>query len=160
MSCDHTMMQSCDGCRPRHACRAFERVDPIEVVPSVKERRDSEAATFRAIAPVVEPARPPIERYMRCSVEIPGGSVEVGLSYETTPDVDREDLRRVVLDECAAIDHEESSATVEQLADVLTLLLECEFSSRWPNRAWFVEVWNDSEALTQVYQPYGMPRHK
>ena len=101
------------------------------------------------------PVRPPIERYIRCSVDIPGGSIEVGLQH--CPNVSREFVRAVVRDayfRATAMTDLEFS----ELADLLTNFLEHDFASTWPTRAWFVEIWNEREALSQVYQPYGMPR--
>lgn len=107
--------------------------------------------------------RPPIERYIRCSVDIPSGSVEVGLQREPPTGNERVTIRQLVhvaymrsltvggLDE-------PRWSTMEEFADIITPDLEKSFSQVWPDRAWFVEIWNETEALSQVYQPYGMPR--
>lgn len=112
-------------------------------------------------AGIIEDAkrRTPIERYVRCSVEIIGtkrrvvGSIEAGLLV--TPDSDHRALRdqlRSVLGDALAFDGGRGDA------DDLTQTLENFIVDRWPDRAWFVEVWNEDEALTQVYAPHGMPR--
>lgn len=52
-------------------------------------------------------------------------------------------------------EHEWSS--VAELADALTPELERSMTAVWPDRPWFFEIWSESEALTQVYAPHGMP---
>ena len=110
--------------------------------------------------PIRKPApRPPIERYLRCSVEIPDGSVEMGL--EVTGLADRQETR-TVLRAIATMAYMRARlqggwATTEELADVITPDLEANMDEMWPNRPWFVEVWSSAEALTQVYAPLGMP---
>lgn len=132
-------------------------IDTKPIRKSMTQRRDEDAAMFRVPEPA--PARPPIERYVRCSVTVFGsknraiGSIEAGLLV--TPSQDhralREELRHVLDDACVACRDRED-------ADELTQLCESMIAGRWPAHAWFVEVWNEDEALTQVYAPYGMPR--
>lgn len=103
--------------------------------------------------------RPPIERYVRCSVSVFGtknrviGSIEAGLLV--VPGMNhralREELRSVLDDACVSCRDRED-------ADGLTALCESLITERWPSAAWFVEVWQEDEALTQVYAPFGMPR--
>ena len=97
-----------------------------------------------------------IERYVRCSVDVSGGSVEAGVEYraaEATGEI-RRLLRKLI--EVAAGD----GPLTEQRVDMITRSLEMAMSCAFQGRAWFVEIWNAHEALTQVYAPYGMPRHQ
>jgi hypothetical protein len=100
--------------------------------------------------------RPPVERYVRASVEIPGGSIEVGVQYQLGESTD--DLRRRVRE---LVQQTASSKAAKPLTDAgvddVTHDLELRFEATWPTLAWFVEVWNETEALTQVYAPRGMP---
>lgn len=104
--------------------------------------------------------RPPVERYVRASVDIPGGSVEVGIGYrDGKPDIDRDTIRKLV-HSCYFKSKlaDDWRGEIEYLATALTPMLERDIAFVWPGRAWFFEVWSATEALTQVYQPYGVPR--
>jgi hypothetical protein len=95
----------------------------------------------------------PIEHYVRASVDIALGSVEVGVQWfnPATRDIDRNTAR-------AIIESVDDSLGASATADSLTDEIERRFILNWPDRGWFIEVWNKHEALTQVYAPCGMPR--
>lgn len=115
--------------------------------------------TSRGMTEYVSVESRQIERYIRCSVDILGGSVELGLQHNGVPgdpSGDRAHVRKMVASWCAAT--ERGGVSFEARADQLIVDLESIFSVHWPDRAWFVEIWNEREALSQVYQPYGMPR--
>lgn len=120
---------------------------------TITQRLDEDAAMFRAPTP----KRPPVERYMRCSIEIPHGSIEMGLEV-TDGTGSRVTLRQVAHAAYMTVQMEGNWKTVEDLADSITPVLELSMNSIWPDRAWFFEVWSATEALSQVYAPYGMPR--
>ncbi len=105
----------------------------------------------------------PIERYVRCSVEIPGGSVEVGVQRLDFAHPDRETIRRLVHAAWLLVRVGDLGSPLRRLSpeeefDRLSQQLELDIGRMWPDRGWFVEVWNETEALTQVYAPCGMPR--
>lgn len=110
-------------------------------------------------APRVDLARPPIDRYVFATVDIPGGQIFAGLAYE-----EGEALAPM----CAALaDYATYAADImrkkgdkldEDVAHALTEATRINVEECWPGRAWFVEVWNEREALTQTYAPYGRPR--
>lgn len=95
----------------------------------------------------------PVERYARASVAIAMGSIEVGVQWlaPATREADRNMARTI-------IESAEDALGAGATADALTDEIERRFSATWPDRGWFIEVWNEREALTQVYAPCGMPR--
>jgi hypothetical protein len=99
------------------------------------------------------PARPPIERYLRVSIEIPGGSIEAGLERATGEPLTilRNELRRILQDEALILNGDDVD---DESAGRLIDSIEYQVRSTWSARAWFVEVWDAVEALSQVYQPY------
>jgi hypothetical protein len=100
---------------------------------------------------------PPIERYIRCSIEIPDGSIEMGLEVTSGP-ASRTTLRQIAIAAYMTARVESQWTNVEGLADAITPILERSMVGIWPDRPWFFEVWSATEALSQVYAPYGMPR--
>ena len=42
--------------------------------------------------------------------------------------------------------------------DALAMAAELAIRGRWPDRAYFIEVGNDTEGWIQIFQPYGVPR--
>jgi hypothetical protein len=100
--------------------------------------------------------QPPVERYVLATVEMPGGAVFAGLAYSDQDDIVelREELR-------SAIDHLAGGATVPltvSAARRLSLAFEACASGVWTGRPHWLEVWNEREALTQTYAPWGKPR--
>lgn len=100
----------------------------------------------------------PVESYVRMTVEVPGGSVEVGLQRQLGEPMRllRSEIRRLVEESALILNGE---ALNEDNGRELTDLLEVRFRSVWPARAWFLELWLGEEALSQVYAPWGMPIH-
>ncbi len=104
--------------------------------------------------------RPPIERYLRVIVPIPGGEIEVGLAY--FPHDALNDLRaqaRLQVDEVTAAvrAHVPPIPLTVDLAAALTGRLEVALLTRFVDRPFWIEVWDDREALTQTYAPWGRP---
>jgi hypothetical protein len=102
----------------------------------------------------------PIERYARCSVDIPGGSVELGVAYERNEFFSLPQMRAsmIALVRRAVAQDLDYYDVGDHNADRLSEGIETSIRAVMPDgHAWFVEVWNATECLTQVYQPYGMP---
>lgn len=100
--------------------------------------------------------RPPIERYVRCSVDLPGGSLELGLFYNRGEPLRglSDKLGELATKAARVVD---GPITLE-IAEMLSAELEANIVAQWGDRAWFLEVWNADSALTQIYAPHGMPR--
>ena len=101
--------------------------------------------------------RPPIERYVRASIDVPGGSVEVGVQYhhgERLPTM-RQTIRQAVGEATLLL---KGAPLTDMDASYITGELERSIDTRWPDRGWFVELWCGEQCLTQVYAPCGMPR--
>jgi len=100
--------------------------------------------------------RPPLERYVRCTFEIPGGlTVEPGLEYRGDESLRAlsASLRDVVIEACRG--HVGASDDFRSLNDAIQRAVEL----AWPGRAWFVEIHGQDGLWTQVFQPYGVPRN-
>lgn len=67
----------------------------------------------------------------------------------------RSELARVIADEALVLN---GADVDDDSAGRLINAIEDRISRLWPGRAWFAEVWQADEALSQVYAPYGMPR--
>lgn len=97
-----------------------------------------------------------IEHYARCTVQINGLTVEPGVElregddFVTLQDDLREFARWV------------GSLSVLFTASRLELLrtMEDAAGKRWPGRAWFVEIFDESGNWSQSYMPHGMPRSR
>lgn len=94
--------------------------------------------------------RPPIERYLRCSVTVGKYTVEPGIEWR---DGDDRLAMLAQLDQIAA-----SIARWAASGDPMEVARsrESQFAALWPGRAWFVEVHN-GDAWTQIFQPFGVP---
>jgi hypothetical protein len=105
----------------------------------------------------LSPASPPIERYLRVTVEIPGGSIEAGLERSRGEPLHhlRVELARMIADATLVLNGD--GITDDSAAPIIDDLEDC-IQAAWPSRAWFAEVWQADECLSQVYAPYGMPR--
>lgn len=99
--------------------------------------------------------RPPIERYVRCSVTRGAWTVEPGIEW------------------CEGDSFEALSGDLEVLAAGLASLTdthrdpisasrrgEAAFAQRWPGRAFFIEVHSTDGRWVQVFQPFGVPRNR
>lgn len=128
-----------------------------------------ESAGTPALEPFTPPAprpTPPVERYVRASVDIPGGSIELGYQYDLDAN-GRTDTRGTAACRAALRGFADRAARhtlqgrdlTEVLADELTDALSDSIAAvTAPGIGWFVEVWNEREALTRVYAPCGMPK--
>lgn len=103
----------------------------------------------------VSPTRPPIERYLRCSLTFGAWTVEPGLQY------DRGEKLSALLGQLQrAVGEAWNAASPVDIDDVPKLndAVEAAVMLLWPDRAWFVGVHHDVAGWTQIYQPYGVPR--
>lgn len=113
-----------------------------------------------------------IERYVRAQVGIIGwgaplapavlGVVELGMHYEPG---ERPSWFRSKLIEVGqvAVRNRRHGVLDEDIADAITEDLDARIVGLWGDRPRFIEVWrgfgDESEPLTQVYAPHGLPRH-
>jgi hypothetical protein len=96
------------------------------------------------------------ERYAGATVDIPGGSVELGIQRGRGEPVTQ--LRahaKDIVTTCALILNGDnvSEDTAADLSDRIDTL----FAEAWPDRAWFIEIWNANDRLTQVYHRWLWP---
>jgi|SRR6185295_2003752 len=100
-----------------------------------------------------------IERYLRATITIPGGSIEAGMQRTRGEPLTllRAELARIIADEVLTLNGDDVD---DESAGRLIDAIEERISETWPARAWFVEVWQADEAVCQVYAPYGMPRRR
>lgn len=98
--------------------------------------------------------RPPVERYLRCSVTVGEYTVEPGLEWR---DGDNRLAMLAQLDRIAA-----SIARWSAAGEPMEVARsrEPQFAALWPGRAWFVEVHSADGAWTQIFQPFGVPRNR
>lgn len=110
---------------------------------------------IRGIAEYLPAPRPPIERYLRCSVTFGCWTIEPGLEYRA------DDRLAPLLSQLQLVIGEAWKATAPWSIDDVPKLnetVERLVGERWPDRAWFLEVHHDIAGWTQIYQPYGVPR--
>ncbi len=97
--------------------------------------------------------RPPLETYVRCTLEFDGHTYEPAVEWRDDDFDDTVWLLRLFAQSVgyAAMNADpmtRARAIGERIADL------------WPDRAYFVEVWqNGSEGFAQCVQPYGFPRN-
>ncbi len=99
--------------------------------------------------------RPPIERYLRCTVTFGCWTVEPGLQYERG-----DQLAPLLLQLQSVICEAWKAAAPTSIDDVPKFndAVEQLVIRLWPGRAWFLEVHHAIAGWTQIYQPYGIPR--
>ncbi len=99
--------------------------------------------------------RPPIERYLRCTVMFGAWTVEPGIEYHQG-----ERLSSLLEQLQVAIGEAWHTAAPASIDDVprLNEATERVIVLLWPDRAWFLEVYHAISGWTQIYQPYGIPR--
>lgn len=129
-------------------------IDTKPIRKSMAQRRDEDAAMFRAPGPVVETEhrsppfeRPAVEHYLRADRDLPdGGCIDLGLEARESDDGT---IWRA-LDLCVE-KATEVMADAKEIAEKLGALLRDWF----PDRYWFAEVWTPSGAVKryQVIQP-------
>jgi hypothetical protein len=99
------------------------------------------------------------EYYLMVTVDIPGGTLTAGLQRspgEPLPII-RAELRRVTTDAALILNGDSiTDDTAAPLIDAVAARL----TATWPDRAWFLEVWDAVEELAQTYSPFGRPRHQ
>lgn len=127
------------------------------------ERAYAEPVDTRAIAHEVddinqrllalECQRPPREDYVRITREAHGYVIEPAVEYR-----DGDDFQYVARElEIAVLDWARN--LTDQMAAARAVAKGIQH--RWPDRAYFVEVWQDGrEGFAQVFQPYGVPRNR
>lgn len=100
-----------------------------------------------------------VERYLRVSIEVPGGSIEAGLQRAAGEPLAllRAELHRLLESEALVLNGDDIT---DDNAAPLIDAIDQRIAATWPARAWFVEIWQADECLSQVYAPYGMPRHR
>ena len=103
-------------------------------------------------------ARPPVERYVRCSVHRAemhsDWVVEPGIEWREGDDFEgvAKQLRGIAW-RISALGHLDPIAAAKEG--------EAMIADRWPDRAFFIEVHDPAHAVwSQTYQPYGMPRFR
>lgn len=100
---------------------------------------------------VVTWERPPREDYLHITREVHGYKVEPGVEYRDGDDIEYigQELWHIVKDWTGADQMLAARAVGQGIAH------------RWPDRAYFVEVWKDgSIVMAQVFQPFGVPRNR
>lgn len=97
-----------------------------------------------------------IERYAGATVEIPGGSVEIGLQRGRGEPINtlREEAKDIVA-QCAL--RLNGDCINEDGAARLSDRIDEWFAATWPGRAWWIEIWRGEERLTQVYHRWPLP---
>lgn len=100
-----------------------------------------------------DPERPPIERYVRCSVTVGGLTVEPGIEWREGDNYEVVAGDLAVIGEaivrCGGPDPMQAARRGENA-----------IAARWPGRAFFIEIHDTAGRWTQTYQPYGMPRFR
>jgi hypothetical protein len=97
--------------------------------------------------------RPPREDYVRATVECDGFTAEPAVEYRDGDDFPYlvEELRVIVKDW--------AGPGLDQMQAALAIGRGVQH--RWPDRAYFVEVWQDGRSgFAQVFQPFGLPRNR
>ena len=122
-------------------------------------RMDYFKALIDTAMEAVAPLRPPAaltELYAGATVEIPGGSIELGLQRGRGEQIalKRSEAKRICAEEALVLNGDD---VTEDSAARLTDRLAERFAATWPRRAWFLEVWCASERLTQVYHRWPWP---
>lgn len=117
---------------------------------------DNEAGEMRLVdVPGLPAIRPPVERYLRCTVTFGSWTIEPGLQYDRG-----ERLAPLLSQLQLAIGEAWKAAAPVSIDDVpkLNERVEQLVTRLWPDRAWFLEVHHTTAGWTQIYQPYGIPR--
>lgn len=125
--------------------------------------------------------RPPREDYVRATVDAHGYTLEpavefrAGDGFEKIAYLLRTSARRIAhgawnstidshASEFVAIAPGRQGEWIRELMpDSMSIAkaLGEEIAKRWPDRAYFVEVWQDGrEGFAQVFQPFGLPRNR
>lgn len=100
------------------------------------------------------PARPPREKYTRCTVEAHGYTLEPAVEWR--PGDDFADVVSALSDIARHVAKIHTATDAEVVSERMATLI----ARQWPDRAYFVEVWQDGVAgFAQIFQPFGVPRN-
>ena len=100
--------------------------------------------------------RPPREKYVRTTVEANGFTLEPAIEWRDGDvfEVDERIIRGLACDATRGL--VVSTPDAADVAETCARLL----AARWPDRAYFVEVWQDGKSgFAQIFQPFGLPRN-
>lgn len=102
--------------------------------------------------------RPAREAYVRAEFLWGDVRAEVGLEWRERGEhwSDLLDMLRLAVN--AALDEDDRAPCVLSVVETV----ERAITARWPDRAYFVEVWpaGGEDGWIQVFQPYGLPRNR
>lgn len=124
---------------------------------SLKREYGHEAQRLeRAAAAQLHPPVTLTERYAGATVDIPGGTIELGLQRNRGEPIalKRAEMKRIVAEEALVLNGDDIN---EDSAARLSDRLDARFSETWPDRAFWVEIWRAEERLTQVYHRWPLP---
>ena len=102
-------------------------------------------------------SRPPVERYARTTFTTAGITIEPGIQYELLENVVELGRR---LREIAAEAAAHRMALGAYAIDSVAIAVERAVAATWPERAFFVEVYDADGNWIQIFQPYGLPRNE
>jgi hypothetical protein len=101
-------------------------------------------------------ARPPVEKYVRCSMQVGRYLLEPAVEYRSG-DVYAQLLEELQCGTQLAVHFAPEVRDIMHAAD----LAGGRIAERWPDRAYYVEAWEDGdEGYAQVVQPFGFPRNE
>lgn len=101
--------------------------------------------------------RPPIEKYVRTTVTEHGYTLEPAVEWR-----DGDSFAHIV-ELLAAIAGAVAGASRHVGDDAMECAIDLggTIAVRWPDRAYFVEVWQEGQSgFAQVFQPFGIPRNR
>jgi hypothetical protein len=97
--------------------------------------------------------RPPVEKYVRVTIESRGFTLEPAVEWREGDDFDRA---------TAVLESIGEAASAIGWPHQMKAAEECgrRIATHFPDRAYFVEVWHgERKGFAQVFQPYGVPRN-
>lgn len=100
--------------------------------------------------------RPPVEKYVRTSIEFGGYTSEPAVEWRDGDDwavmiSHLEDIAHRVF-----VSHHPPRHQMDAARQ-----LGAGMAQRWPGRAYFVEVWQEGKSgFAQIFQPFGVPRNR
>lgn len=98
--------------------------------------------------------RPPREDYVRVTREADGFTLEPALEYREGDSFSfiAQELSHIAIDAGFAKHCDQMACAQDAVRRI---------RARWPDRAYFVEVWQDGrEGFAQIFQPFGVPRNR
>lgn len=118
------------------------------------------SSTDPAQRTLAEFARPPVEDYVRVTIEFGSYTYEPAVEWR---DGDGFYEMTQALEECALAASLEAVPHVKPPSDPMkqARLVGDSIRARWPDRAYFVEVWQEGQrGFGQTFQPWGLPRNR